>query len=120
MINYNRGDTLLVKFTFSEGEGLKHRPALVLSTEGYNSKRRELIMAAVTSNLERQLAGDTKINGWKEAGLLYPSLVTAIIRTIKQNMVARKLGTLSNNDFQTVEKNLKGVLGFSKSHLVGG
>ena len=112
MTNYNRGDILLVKFTFSEGEGSKHRPALMLSTKEYNNHRQELIIAAITSNLKRQLVGDTKINNWKEAGLLYPSLVTAIIRTIKQNMVEKQLGKVSHNDFRVVEKNLKNVLGF--------
>ena len=112
MINYNRGDILLVKFTFSEGEGAKHRPTLLLSTKDYNNSRQELIVAAITSNLKRRLVGDTKINNWEKAGLLYPSLVTAIIRTIKKNMVDHKLGKLSHNDFQAVKKNLKDVLGF--------
>ena len=112
MTNYNRGDILLVKFTFSEDEGSKHRPTLVLSTKEYNNNRQELIIAAITSNLKRQLVGDTKINNWKDAGLLYPSLITAIIRTIKKNMITHKLGKLSDNDFRVVEKNLKDVLGF--------
>ena len=112
MTNYNRCDILLVKFTFSEGEDSKHRPALVLSIKEYNNNRQELIIAAITSNLKRQLVGDTKINNWEDAGLLYPSLVTAIIRTIKKNMVDHKLGKLSHNDFRVVEKNLKDVLGF--------
>ena len=112
MINYNRGDILLVKFTFSECEGSKHRPALLLSTKEYNDNRQELIIAAITSNLKRRLVGDTKINNWEKAGLLYPSLVTAIIRTIKKNMVDHKLGKLSENDFRVVEKNLKDILGF--------
>ena len=112
MTNYNRGDVLLVKFTFSEGEGSKHRPALLLSTKDYNNHRQELIIAAITSNLKRRLVGDTKINNWDKAGLLYPSLITAIIRTIKKNMVDHKLGKLSGNDFRLAEKNLKDVLGF--------
>ena len=112
MTNYNRGDVLLVKFTFSEGEGSKHRPALLLSTKDYNNHRQELIIAAITSNLKRRLVGDTKINNWEKTGLLYPSLITAIIRTIKKNMVDHKLGKLSDNDFRLAEKNLKDVLGF--------
>jgi len=112
MTNYNRGDILLVKFTFSEGEGSKYRPTLLLSAKDYNNHRQELIIAAITSNLKRRLVRDTKINDWEKAGLLYPSLVTAIIRTIKKNMVDRKLGKLSDNDFRVAKKNLKAVLGF--------
>lgn len=112
MISYRRGDVVLVKFLFSDGKGIKLRPALVLSSKDYNANRKELIMAAITSNVERRLIGDTRLSDWKEANLLHPSLVTAIIRTIKQDMVERKLGRLSENDFRIVERNLRDVLGF--------
>lgn len=116
MTGYNYGDVILVKFVFSEGGEAKFRPALVLTTKSYHNSRRELIMAAITSNVERQLPGDTKLNGWKSAGLLHASLVTAIIRTIKQDMVARRLGRLSRRDLQAVERNLKQIFGsFSRA-----
>ncbi|GAH57583.1 unnamed protein product [marine sediment metagenome] len=108
-----RGEVVLVKFVFSEGKRTKLRPALVLSTQDYHNHRQEIIMAAITSNVDRQLFGDTKLGDWKKAGLLYPSLAMAIIRTIKREMVERKLGRLSNKDFQSVKKNLKKVLGLN-------
>lgn len=111
MINYEYGDVVLVKFVFSDGSGVKLRPALVISAKDYNDKRQELVMAAITSNIRRQLFGDTKADDWKSAGLLRASLVTAVIRTIKQSMVVRKLGTLSRKDLHAMEKNLKRVFG---------
>ena len=111
MTDYNYGDVILVKFIFSEGAQAKFRPALVLSAKNYHNNRRELIMAAITSNVERQLVGDTKLNDWKSAGLLHASLVTAIIRTIKQDMVVRRLGTLSRRDLHSVKGNLKRIFG---------
>ena len=112
MKSYDHGDVILVEFVFSEGAKSKQRPALVLSVEDYHKNRQELILAAITSNVDRQLIGDTKLKDWKKVGLLYPSLVTAIVRTIKKDMVSRKLGRLSNEDLQAVEENLKKVLGF--------
>lgn len=111
MTNYDFGDVILVKFIFSEGSDAKFRPALVLSTKNHHNSWRELIMAAITSNVERQLVGNTKLNDWKSAGLLHASLVTGIIRTIKEDMVDRKLGALSRRDLQTVERNLKRIFG---------
>ncbi len=111
MTNYSYGDVILVKFTFSEGGDAKLRPALVLSIEDYHNSRQELIMAAITSNVKRQLLGDTKLSGWKSAGLLHASLVTGIIRTIKQDMVVRRLGTLSKRDIFAVVRNLNRVFG---------
>ena len=111
MRSYDRGDIILVEFVFSEGSNSKQRPALVISVEDYQRNREELILAAVTNNVERELIGDTELEDWKKAGLLYPSLVTAIVRTIKKNMVNRRLGRLSNEDLRAVEGNLRQVMG---------
>lgn len=111
MTSYKQGDVILVEFQFSEGSGSKKRPALILSAEGYHKTRQEVIIAAITSNIIRELFGDTKIENWKEAGLLRPSLVTGIIRTIKSNLILRKLGSLPKRDFLETQKNLKDVLG---------
>lgn len=112
MTSYRQRDVVLVRFVFSEGTGFKKRPALVLSSNAYHQGRREVIIAAITSNLERVLVGDTKIEDWRKANLLFPSSVTAVIQTVKREMIERRLGILSEGDFERVEKNLKIVLGF--------
>ena len=111
MTNYKQQDIILVDFGFSEGVGSKKRPALIISSNDYHKGRQEVIIAAVTSNLNRSLFGDTKIDKWKEAGLLYPSLVTGIIRTIKDNLIIHKLGILSKLDFQKVQQNIQKAIG---------
>ena len=110
MTNYKQSDIILVDFGFSEKMGSKKRPALILSSNQYNEKRQEVIAAAITSNIERVLFGDTKITDWKNAGLLYPSLVTGIIRTIKSTMIINTLGNLSKHDFRKVQENLWKVI----------
>ena len=49
----------------------------------------EAIIAAITSQTERVLIGDHLIRDWRGAGLLFPSVATGIIRTIKQGMIAQ-------------------------------
>ncbi len=112
MTKYKRGDIIVVDFGFSEGTGSKKRPALIISSDNYHKGRQEVIIVAITGNIERVLFGDTKIDKWKEAGLIYPSLVTGIIRTMKNSMIINKLGTLLQQDFQKVQKNLGKALGF--------
>lgn len=112
MTNYKRGDIVLVDFSFSEGTASKKRPALIVSSDRYHRTRQEIIAAAITSNIKRVLYGDTKLHEWQEAGLIHPSLVTGIIRTIKNNMIIRKLGTLTHLDFQSVQQNLQKAMGF--------
>lgn len=107
MTNYEQGDIVLVDFGFSEGIGSKKRPVLIISTSNYHKSRQEVIIAAITHNIKRVLIGDTKIDNWKEAGLMYPSLVTGIVRTIKEDMIIRKIGVLLQSDLQKVQENLK-------------
>lgn len=114
MISYNQHDVILVDFGFSDGRGSKKRPALIISSDRYQKDRQEIVIAAITSNVGRILFGDTRLNGWKEASLLCPSLVTAIIRTIKTTLVIKKLGVLPKEDFQSVKKNIAGVMGFNE------
>ncbi len=112
-MNYNKGDIVLVKVIFSEGTGLKKRPALVISDKYYHNHRSEIIIAAITSNIEHVLPGDTIIEDWQNSGLKYPSLVTGIIQTLKVNIIERKLGNLSAADFLKYQDNLKKLLGFN-------
>lgn len=112
MIKYKRQDIVLVDFGFSEGTGTKKRPVLIISSDNYHKVRQEVIVAAITGNIKRILFGDTKIDKWKESGLIYSSLVTGIIRTIKENFIIHKLGTLLPEDFQKVQKNLGKTMGF--------
>jgi len=111
-MNYNRGDIVLVKVIFSEGTGIKKRPALVISNKYYHNHRNEVIIAAITSNIDRVLPGDTIIEDWQNSGLKCPSLVTGIIQTLKINIIEKKLGNLSPSDFIKFQDSLKKILGF--------
>ena len=84
-----------------------------MSSDAYHRGRQEAIVAAITSNTERLLVGDSVVGDWRAAGLLFPSVVTGILRTIKQNMVTRKLGSLSQDDMENVQNEVKLSLGLA-------
>ncbi len=110
MTTCSRGDIVLVKFVFADEKGVKQRPGLIVSGERYHRGRGEAILAAITSNVRRLRIGDYKVKAWREAGLLFPSTITGIIRTIKEEMIARKIGELSVPELQAVENKLRDVL----------
>jgi mRNA interferase MazF len=85
----------------------------VLSSEDYHRGRQEAIVVAITSNTDRLLVGDHLISDWQSAGLLFPSVATGIIRTVKQSMVGHKLGSMSSRDMRAIEGNLRLSLGLS-------
>ena len=110
MTSFSRGDVVLVKFVFADEKGVKQRPGLIVSTDKYQQGRRETILAAITSNIGRLLVGDHKIKAWRESGLLYPSIVTGIVRTIKHDMIASKMGELPPSELHAVEDKLREIL----------
>ena len=107
MTAYNRSDVVLVGFVFADESGKKLRPALVISSTVYNRSRQEVVIAAITSNIRRRLFGDFLIADWKRAGLLFPSVVTGVMRTVKQMMIERKLGSMLKSDMEAIDRELR-------------
>src|SRR5216683_6884489 len=117
MTSFSRGDVVLVKFVFADEQGAKQRPGLIISTDKYHQGRRETILAAITSNVGRLLVGDYKIKAWRKSGLLYPSIVTGIVRTIKHDMIASKIGELPASELHSVEDKLREILEIGRAHV---
>ena len=111
MTGCSRGDVVLALFTFSDEQGAKRRPSVVLSTDRYHHGRREVVLAAITSNVSRILPGDYLLQEWRAAGLLFPSVVTGIIRTARQDRIERRLGSLAAGDLAGVEAEIRATLG---------
>jgi mRNA interferase MazF len=109
----SRGEVVLVNFIFADESGGKRRPAVILSSERYNKGRDEAVIAAITSNIGRILEGDHLIADWQGAGLLFPSVSTGIIRTIKAAMVDRKLGSMGSRDMEAIDSKLRLILDLS-------
>ena len=107
----NSGDVVVVPFMFSDRPVTKRRPCVVVSSERYHDGRQETIVAAVTSNVDRRLlTGDHLLQDWQAAGLPKPSVVTGILRTVKQPMIIRKLGGLTGRDRLAVSRALSDAL----------
>jgi mRNA-degrading endonuclease toxin of MazEF toxin-antitoxin module len=100
----------MINFLFADQRGWKRRPALVLSVDAYDAGRREVVLAALTSNVQRRLPGDTLLRDWEAASLPRPSIVAAILRTVKSGEVLHILGSLTPGDLRAVERNLRTVL----------
>lgn len=101
---------VLVSFVFTDETGVRQRPAVIISSDAYHRGREEDIIAAITSRMDRVLVGDHVIGGWRRTGLLFPSVATGIIRTIKQDMVARKLGAMPQVDMGIINGKLRMAL----------
>jgi len=106
-----RGEIALVRFVFADEEGAKRRPVLIVSTEAYHRARSDVVVATLRSNVTRLLPGDHLIARWQEAGLPKPSVVTAVVRTIKASMIERSFGVLDRRDLRAYSDGLRPLLG---------
>ena len=112
MTDCSRGDVVLLRVELPGREEPSLRPALVLSSETYHQGRNnQMVVAAITGNMRQLLPGDTVLQAWGEAGLLAPSAVTGVLRTVAQEGVARRLGALAEADLRAVENSLRLSLG---------
>ena len=108
---YNSGDILLVPYPFSDLQGSKQRPAVVVSSDTYNSRRPDLIVAAVTSQVRSPLSfGEVLVARWSQAGLIKPSVLKPVLATVEQSVVIRRLGRLEPNDRQSLVGMLRSIL----------
>ena len=110
MTGYDRGDVILVPYPFGERAGGRKRPALVVSPSEYNQATGELIIAQITGHVSApERRGDYAIGDWKEANLPHPAVVRSRLATLKISLVLRRLGSLTEEDFQGAQAALSEV-----------
>lgn len=111
-MTYAFGEVVLVPFPFTDQSGLKKRPAVVVSSSGYNANRRDLIIMAITSQVRQPPGfGEALVADWQAAGLIKPSVMKPVFTTIEQGLVVRTMGTLSANDLRTLRETIAQVIG---------
>lgn len=105
MINFLKYDVVVVRFPFASSLKYKARPAVVISSDIYNENKREtLFILAISSSMENKFDFELDIHNWKESGLLKPSIFKSSIATIEKDSILGKLGSLSSEDIQRLEK----------------
>ncbi len=82
-MHYAFGDVILVSFPFTDQTTSKRRPAVVVSSPGYNAQRPDLILLAVTSQVRAAVSfGEALFRYWQAAVLVWPSLFKPLIATV--------------------------------------
>lgn len=106
---YRPFDIIVIPFPFSDKLAQKKRPALVLSSEEFNSKSQHLVTAMITSAKQSKWPFDTFISDKEQAGLPIDCLIRIKLFTADQNVILRTAGSLSNKDQTAFMKNFKAV-----------
>ncbi len=102
---HSQGEVLLAWLVFSDGQGAKRRPVLVVRDFG----DADLLVLPITSHPVRT-AADVTLSNWQAAGLKLPSTVRVEkLATIEKTCVAKKLGKLSAADLVKVREVLVSI-----------
>lgn len=91
MTNISKYDVVIVKFPFASSLKYKARPAVVVSSNFYNTSIREtLLIMAISSSKENKMDFELELENWKDSGLLKPSLFKSSIATIEKTISLQK------------------------------
>lgn len=108
---YSFADVVLVPFPFTDQSGIKKRPAVGVSSSGYNTHGRDLIIMAITSQIRQSLSfGEAWVVDWQNAGLIKPLVFKPVFTTIEQALIVRTMGVLSAADQNTLRSILSCVI----------
>jgi mRNA interferase MazF len=109
---YSFGDVVLVPFPFTDQSGAKRRPAVIVSSNGYNADRRDLVIMAITSQVRVPLGfGESLVADWQTAGLIKPSVVKPVLTTIEQRLVVRIMGKFAAGDIRALGSVIAQIIG---------
>jgi mRNA interferase MazF len=115
-MSFNRGDVVIALFPNADGSPPKPRPVLVVQSDTYNAKLKNIIVVAITSNLTHAadaapLLIEVNTPDGKASGLRQDSVVSCInLATISGSLVAKKIGQHSPALMQQVNNCLKVAL----------
>jgi mRNA interferase MazF len=105
-VTFRPFDIVVVPFPFTDSAATKRRPALVLSTPGFNDRAAHLVLAMITSRENRGWPLDTEIHDLRAAGLSHPSVVRMKLFTLDERFVLRKAGALAPADRTAIRRAL--------------
>lgn len=105
-------DVVVVPFPYADQLAEKRRPALVVSSDGFNQTSGLVWVVMITSASNATWDGDILIAASQETGLPAASLIrTAKIATIDAARIIRVAGHISVQTATAVRAKLVGVLG---------
>lgn len=110
---FDRFAVVRVPFPFTDQEGAKNRPALVLSAPTFGEAIGHSVMAMITSAHHAPWPLDCPIEDLASAGLPAPSVVRFKLFTLDHRLVRGVVGRLSPGDAARVEANLRRLLGLA-------
>jgi mRNA interferase MazF len=97
---FNPGD--LVSVDFPGANGIKRRPAVVLSSKIYQEIRPDIIVGLITSQMKGLGETDYVLQDWAASGLRIESVFRSFIVTLPTSTNIVHIGQLSERDWRGI------------------
>ena len=111
-MNFRQKELVLLPYPFSNQEGTKVRPAIIISNNNFNKKSEDCIMLPLTSVI-KEVPYSVLITqeDLSSGNLLKPSRIRIDkIFTIRKDLVRMKIGMINNNAFEKIKLEISKVL----------
>lgn len=107
-MNIQQKDIVLLPYPFTDLEGSKVRPALVVSNDAYNKKSLDCVMVPLTTVIKNEpysiILNQENLYSGK---LLKPSRVKADkIFTVEKGLIIMKIGIVNDNTFEKIKSEI--------------
>lgn len=107
---YNRYDVIKVPFPFTDKDYTKRRPALVISSEKYQTNFKHCILCMITTAKHSKWIDDVIIQNLSITGLSTPSKIRLKIFSLDEKLILGKLGKIDNQDISILSAKMKEYL----------
>jgi mRNA interferase MazF len=112
MATFEQYSVWLVPFPFTDQQGSKRRPVVVVSSDSnFNTPAGHSVMAMITTSCHAPWPLDVTISDLASAGLPSASVIRLKMFTLDHRLAVRKIGMLSKKNQKTLEQNLMQMLG---------
>jgi len=102
---YKQREIVIIPIPYTDLSSQKKRPVVVISNDHYNGAMEDIVVVAMTSNVEKKDYSILVSNKDMEEGiLLYESMIRVDkIYTLKQSIVSKKFGFLKKELFNQIK-----------------
>jgi mRNA interferase MazF len=97
-------------FPLDGGAAAQRRPALIVSTAGFNEGHGAVLLAMITASTSGAWPSDTPLRDWRQAGLPMPCRVRLKLFTFDTDRLFRRIGILTAYDRRIVSGAISGAL----------
>lgn len=105
IVNYSKGDVVLLPYPFTDLSAQKVRPAIIVGST--KKKQTDVFIVPLTSRTDNLREGEFVLKDWQKAGLNVATAVKKGCILINTELVLCKVGVLDRKDLKQVEDSLR-------------